>query len=151
MRYHHLFTRFDSSFCPGSARTRDPGSLTQESLIPGKWPESRCPRIAWSFNARQDTDSHVRLTTHLRVGIHPIATWHSDTTTRWARINVMITMTQDRLAWRGRSSPKEIQSAKDPDGQCQNGSPFPGVPCLTRDGGPRLRWPIQCDGRDDAC
>jgi hypothetical protein len=44
---HHLSARSDSSLCPDSART-------QESLVPGKWPESRSPRKTRSFNSRQD-------------------------------------------------------------------------------------------------
>jgi hypothetical protein len=42
---HHLSARSDSSLCPDSART-------QESLVPGKWPESRSPRKTRSFNSR---------------------------------------------------------------------------------------------------
>jgi hypothetical protein len=61
-----------------------------------------------------------------RAAIHPVATWSSDSTKR-THINVMITLTPDKLAWWGWDSSQEIRYARDPDGQHQNGSLFPGV------------------------
>jgi hypothetical protein len=81
------------------------------------------------------TDSHVRLATDTRE-------LESGSTTH---INIMITLTQDRLTRRGLASPQEIRSTKDPDGQHHNGSPFPGTLCLAWEGGPRLCRHVQYD------
>jgi hypothetical protein len=56
-------------------------------------------------------------TRHSRAGNHPF--------TARKHINVMITLTTDKLARWGWGSPPEIRSAKDPDGQHWDGSPFP--------------------------
>jgi hypothetical protein len=56
-----------------------------------------------------------------------------------------MTLTQHRPAPRGRGSPQETRSINDPDGQRQDGSPFSRALCLTQEGGPRPRWPLQYD------
>jgi hypothetical protein len=60
---------------------------------------------------------------HWRADIHPITAWHSDSTIR-IRINIMISLTSDKLIQWGRGSPQKIRSTRDPDNQHQNGSPF---------------------------
>jgi hypothetical protein len=62
------------------------------------------------------------------------------------RRQVMITLTPDRLARRGRGSPQEIRSIRDLDSQCQDESPFSGVLHLTQEGSPRPCRPIHYNG-----
>jgi hypothetical protein len=63
---------------------------------------------------------------HSRAGIHHITAWHNDSTMR-TRINIVITLTPDKLAWWGLGSSQEIQSTENPDAQYQSRSPFPGA------------------------
>jgi hypothetical protein len=74
---------------------------------------------------------HAHGNRHSRAGICPVMTWQSSSTTKWTHINVMITLTQDRLTWWGQGYPQEIRSTKDPDGQHQSESPFLGALCHT--------------------
>jgi hypothetical protein len=132
-----------------SARTRDPGSHVG-SLRSGAG-DPRAGVLGLRGHLMRDKTwcnhqlPHAPSNRHSRADIYLVAAWHSDSAMRTC-INIMITLTQDRLVQRVRGSPQVIRSTKDLGGQRQDGTPFSRARRLIRKGGSRTHRPLQYDG-----